>query len=172
MSCGAIHVRLRTILRHNAPTGEPLSPGNGGSAPAHEPVSEPELVPPLTRLSGLTCGIAPWGAESGTYCSDTLRDTQKPDYLISFFSPSGSEHQQPAPFGPSWPPSPSTPQPPEAGPLAVSSCPGWYGWTPFDRDCGHRYQNVPGAAPGDGRPARGRWLALSVMCVSLLMVPG
>ena len=82
---------LRTILRHNAPTGEPLSPGNGGSAPAHEPVSEPELVPPLTRLSGLTCGIAPWGAESGTYCSDTLRDTQKPDYLISFSSPSGSE---------------------------------------------------------------------------------
>ena len=40
---------LRTILRHNAPTGEPLSPGNGGSAPAHEPVSEPEALQAFLR---------------------------------------------------------------------------------------------------------------------------
>jgi hypothetical protein len=84
---------LRTILRHNALTGEPLSPGNGGCAPAHKPVSEPEPVPPLTRLSGLTSGIAPWGAESGRYCSGTLRDAQKPGYLVSFSGRAAPSHQ-------------------------------------------------------------------------------
>jgi hypothetical protein len=33
---------FRTILRHNAPTGEPLSAGNGGGTHEHEPANEPQ----------------------------------------------------------------------------------------------------------------------------------
>jgi hypothetical protein len=77
-------VTLSALVRHNAPTGDPLSPGNGRSAPAYGPLSEPELPPSLARVSRLTCGFTLWHAESGTYCSGTLRDARKPGYLLRF----------------------------------------------------------------------------------------
>jgi hypothetical protein len=77
-------VTLSALVRHNAPTGDPLSPGNGRSAPAYEPLSEPEPPLSLARVSRLTCGFTLWHAESGMYCSGPLRDARKPGYLLRF----------------------------------------------------------------------------------------
>ena len=77
-------VTLSALVRHNAPTGDPLSPGNERRARAYEPLSEPEPPPSLARVSGLTCGFTLWQAESGMYCSGPLHDAPKPGYLLRF----------------------------------------------------------------------------------------